>query len=128
MGNHVRTTLEKCLFGIANDILKGKPLSPSTQENCAVAEREMRNARKNSPAPSGVQAKTGKAFKTQKPKHPVQIPKAHFQQPRVFEYSVKPFGELIKKLEKTQHLFRKISTQEIPLELRKQLLELYKRR
>jgi len=40
MGEYFEPTLRKCLLGTLDSIIHQRPISPSTEENCAVAERE----------------------------------------------------------------------------------------
>jgi len=40
MGDYFEKTFRKCLLGTVDALLRGEELSPTTQENCAVAARE----------------------------------------------------------------------------------------
>ena len=45
MGDYLNSTLKKCILGITHAVVTGKPISPSTEENCAVAKRELEKAK-----------------------------------------------------------------------------------
>ncbi|MFO1462149.1 MAG: hypothetical protein U1F66_00050 [bacterium] len=55
MGDYFKQTFEKCVLGVVDAAIQGRPISPSTEENCAVAARELREAKelaeKNPPKP-----------------------------------------------------------------------------
>lgn len=41
MGDYLSQTLKKCVLGVAEAFIQGRPIGPSTEENCAVAIREL---------------------------------------------------------------------------------------
>lgn len=44
MGDYFQKNFRKCLLGTVDALLRGEELSPTTQENCAVAAREAKKA------------------------------------------------------------------------------------
>lgn len=51
MGGYFEPTLRKCLLGTLDAVIHLRPISPSTEENCAVAEREAEKILQDQGAP-----------------------------------------------------------------------------
>jgi len=64
MGDYAVQTFTKCVQGLADAAIRGREPSPTTQENCAVAERELKKLAEKSASPS---PKTGSRKKRQHP-------------------------------------------------------------
>ena len=69
MGKINFDTARKCILGVAYAVAEGKPISPSTQENCAVSAREVSEALKDAPKPSASPSHAARKSKDSK-RHP----------------------------------------------------------